>query len=161
MSAQTTERLLQLLPPFLGADTKCDLIRKLREKHRQTSTHNLGVTTTNYREAVYPVAQGLVAKAYNANLPSAIESRLNWLCDSDSAAASSLLAAAEAAATTIILSRIDEEFGMMHRLLSCGNTRELTHQIDLPYGILILPSRKGRSWKIQSRRPGSRRKMHP
>jgi hypothetical protein len=143
MSAQTTERLLQLLPPFLGASVKCDLIRKLRERHRQTSKHSLAVTTTNYRDAVFPVARDLIAKAYNANLPADIESRLAWLSDSDSAAAQSLLAGAEAAATLIMLSKIDEEFAMMHRLVSAAKNKQITHKIELPYGILILTVKKG------------------
>lgn len=143
MSAQTTERLLQLLPPFLGSDVKCDLIRKLREKHRQASIHTLAVTTTNYREALYPLARAMVGKAYNANLPAAIESRLNWLSDDDAEASKALLAGAEAAATVVTLSKIEEEFGRMHQLLASTKVKQLNHRIELPYGILNLTVRKG------------------
>jgi hypothetical protein len=143
MSAQTTDRLLQVLPPFLGTQVKYDLLRKLRERYRQSESHQLEVTTLNYKGVVKPVVERLVSKAYSANLPESIESRLKWLTDDDASAAKSLMAGAEAAAMKITLSRLDEEFAAMDRLLLLNPKGKLTHRIELPYGVLTLLVRRG------------------
>lgn len=143
MSAQTTERLLQILPPFLGSSVKYELLRKLREKYRLPESHSIEVTTANYRNLVNPLVQRLIAKAYSANLPVALEERLGWLSHADTEAAKSLMAGAEASAMAAMLSRLDEEFAQMERLLSLAPRGTLRHRIELPYGIITLSVKKG------------------
>ena len=144
MSAQTTERLLQILPPFLGVGVKYELLRKLREKYRQPETHTIEVTTFNYRGILDPLVERLIAKAYSVNLPAELEQRLGWLSSSDTSAAKSLMAGAEAAAMKATLSRIDEEFLQMERLLAATPKGTLKHKIELPYGVISLAVKRGR-----------------
>jgi len=143
MSAQTTERLLQVLPPFLGTQVKYDLLRKLREKYRLQESYHLEVTTLDYKAIVKPVVENLVTKAYTSNLPGSIESRLRWLADEDVNAAKSLMAGAEAAAMRITLSLLDQEFAKMEALLALNPKGKLTHRIELQYGVLTLLVRRG------------------
>lgn len=161
ISAQTTERLLHILPPFLGTQVKYDLLRKLRERFRQPESHQVEVTTRNYKELVKPIVERLVTKAYTANLPESIESRLKWLSDDDANAAKSLMAGAEAAAMAMTLSRLDEEFASMERLLVASPKGKLNHRIELPYGVLTLLVRRASAVEDPKRsseltiRPGS------
>ena len=143
MSAQTTERLLQVLPPFLGTIVKYELLRKLRERHRLPERHSLEVTTTNYKSLVGPLVQRIIGRAYSNNLPADLEQRLSWLCHDDTQAAGSLLAGAEALAMEAVLSRLDEEFIQMERLLAAQPKGKIIHVIELPYGIVTLSVRKG------------------
>lgn len=143
MSAQTTERLLQILPPFLGTQVKFDLVRKLRERYREPESLRLEVTTRDYRRVVKPVVERLVSKAYTQNLPESIEARLKWLSDNDGNAAKSLMAGAEAAAMRLTVSRLDEEFSEMERLLQLTPKGKVTHRIELPYGVITLLVKRG------------------
>ncbi len=143
MSAQTTERLLQILPPFLGAPVKHELLRKLRERYRQPESLSLEVTTLNYRSLVMPLVERLISKAYTANLPAELETRLAWLSDDDATAGKALLAGAEAAAMAISVARLDQEFSQMERLLTVTPKGRVTHRIELPYGVITLSVKRG------------------
>jgi hypothetical protein len=143
MSAQTTERLLQILRPFLGAPVKHELLRKLRERYRQPESLSLEVTTLNYRSLVMPLVERLISKAYTANLPAELETRLAWLSDDDATAGKALLAGAEAAAMAISVARLDQEFSQMERLLTVTPKGRVTHRIELPYGVITLSVKRG------------------
>lgn len=143
MSAQTTERLLQTLPPFLGTSVKYDLLRKLRERYRQPENWTLDVTTANIRETVKPLVQRLISKAYCLNLPAELEARLGWLSHADSQAATSLMAGAEASAMVLAVSRLDEEFAQIERLVATTPRGTVSHRIELPYGLITLNVKRG------------------
>jgi hypothetical protein len=76
-------------------------------------------------------------------LPAALEQRLGWLSHADTEAAKSLMAGAEASGMAAMLSRLDEEFENMERLLSVAPKGTLRHRIELPYGIITLAVKKG------------------
>jgi hypothetical protein len=144
MSAQTTERLLQILPPFLGAPVKHELLRKLRERYRESESLFLEVTTLNYRSLVMPLVERLIFKAYSANLPADLEARLAWLSDDDATAAKALLAGAEAAAMAISVGLMDQEFLQMESLLIVAPKGQVAHRIELPYGLITLSVKRGK-----------------
>jgi len=135
-SAQTTERLLEILPPFLPMRVKVDLLRKLREHYRHPETHNLSVLVPQWRESIKPVAERLIHRAYSAELPESVQGRLTWLSSGSMQAAKALLAEAEAIAAKNTVSYLEHEFQNIERLLSVPSNKLVTHTITLPYGII-------------------------
>src|SRR5690242_10097920 len=75
-SAQTINRLLDSLPLVLNFDGKCDLLRKLRERHRRLEHHTLKVKADDWQQHVVPLVRAVIQKAYRANLPEIVEQRL-------------------------------------------------------------------------------------
>lgn len=53
-----------------------------------------------------------------------------------------------------MFSKIDEEFARMHRLVSAAKNKEITHRIELPYGILVLAIKKGEIVGDSKQEPG-------
>ena len=160
LSAQTLERLLQHLPPYLGPSMKFDLIRKLRENKRTRETYAVEVSPATYKQQLEPLISSLINKAYTSGLPPEVENRLKWLSDSDASAAQELLAGAEAAAMAISMSHLQGEFNNIERLLASVPRGKVRHTIETAYGsinISIVAREKmperidGASQKVQTR----------
>lgn len=135
-SAQTSERLLETLPIFLPMPVKVDLLRKLREHYRHPETHNLSVSVLHWREPIKPLVERLIHRAYSAELPESVESRLKWLSSGSMQATKALLAEAEAIAAKNTVSYLEHEFQNIERLLSVPSNKLVTHTITLPYGTI-------------------------
>lgn len=134
-SAQTLERLLEMLPPYLAAPEKCELLRKLRERFRRTESHSVTVSTANWRQVVIPLAEHLVHKAYHSQLPAQVTARLTWLSAGSVQATNALLAEAEAVAARNTIAFLDKEFANIRNVMAnLPFGRTVTHEISLPYG---------------------------
>lgn len=75
-SAQTIDRLLDSLPQVLNFDGKCELLRKLRERHRRPEDHSIQVRVDDWKSDLIPLVKRIVEKAHTANLPEVVERRL-------------------------------------------------------------------------------------
>ena len=135
-SAQTSERLLETLPTFLPLPVKCDLLRKLREHYRSPESHNLTVSVYAWRESIKPLVERLIHRAYTAEVPEGVASRLNWLSSGSMQATKALLAEAEAIAAKNTVAYLEREFQNIERLLSVPSNKLVTDTISLPYGTI-------------------------
>lgn len=138
-SAQTISRLLDNLPHVLNFDGKCDLLRKLRERHRKPESLSIKVKADDWRDAVVPLVKRVIGRAYNANLPEVVEQRLAWLSSGDMQAARAILSHAQAIEGAVAVSLLqDEMLNIETALANLPGRKKVTHTICLPYGNIHL-----------------------
>lgn len=144
-SAKTVGRLLESLPEVLGFEAKCELVRKLRLRHRIPESHTLKVSTADWQEAVIPLVKRLVLKAQTAGLPAHIEQRLSWLANNDSQAAQVLLARSEVYEGALAVCLLKHEFSAIESALSTLTRSKVTHTIKLPHGNIHLTIKRAKN----------------
>lgn len=136
---QTFERLLVRLPRLMSFDLKCEVLRRLREEYCARDQHRLSVTTSDWREALAPLVEQLIAKAYASELPEPVGRRLRWLADDDMRAARAILAESQARESRAALSLLRDEFDSIEGLLAeTGGRARVTHTVRLPAGTITL-----------------------
>ncbi|HJY30418.1 MAG TPA: hypothetical protein VJ306_20465, partial [Pyrinomonadaceae bacterium] len=138
-SAQTINRLLDNLPLVLNFDGKCELLRKLRERHRKPEYHSLKVKADDWKEHVVPLVRAVIQKTYRANLPENIERRLTWLSNGDMQTARAILAHAQALEGAVAVNLLQDEMQNIETALTnLDGKGKVTHTIRLPYGHIQL-----------------------
>jgi hypothetical protein len=138
-SAQTINRLLDSLPLVLNFDGKCELLRKLRERHRKPEHHSLKVKANDWKEHVVPLVRTVIHKAYRANLPETVERRLTWLSNGDMQTARAILAHAQALEGAVAATLLqDEMHNIDDAIANLDGKGKVTHTIRLPYGNIQL-----------------------
>jgi hypothetical protein len=138
-SAQTINRLLDSLPLVLNFDGKCDLLRKLRERHRRYEYYSLKVKADDWQEHVVPLVRAVIQKAYRANLPEVVERRLTWLSNGDMQTARALLGHAQALEGAVAVNLLQDEMqNIENALTNLDGKGKVTHTIRLPYGQIQL-----------------------
>ena len=138
-SALTINRLLDSLPLVLNFDGKCELLRKLRERHRKPEYHSLRVKADDWKNHVVPLVKAVIQKAYRANLPEAVERRLTWLSNGDMQTARALLAHSQALESAVAVTLLQDEMRNIDAAITGLDGRgKVTHTIRLPYGHIQL-----------------------
>jgi hypothetical protein len=138
-SAQTINRLLDSLPLVLDFEGKCELLRKLRERHRRLEYHSLKVKADDWEAHVLPLVRAVIQKAYRANLPEAVERRLTWLANGDMQTARAILAHTQALEGAVAVNLLQEEMeNIENALKNLDGKGKVTHTIPLPYGQIQL-----------------------
>jgi hypothetical protein len=143
-SAKTVGRLLESLPEVLDFEARCELLRKLRIRHRRPESHSLKVSTADWQESVVPLVRRLILKAQSAGLPAAVEARLTWLSNNDSKAAQALLARSEVYEGALAVSLLRHEFSAIESALSALTRSRVKHTITLPYGSIHLTIKRAK-----------------
>jgi hypothetical protein len=134
-SAQTINRLLDSLPLVLDFDGKCELLRKLRERHRKLEHHSLKVKVDDWKQHVVPLTRSIIHKAYLANLPEVVERRLTWLSSGDMQTARAILSHAQALDGAVAVMLLQEEMQNLETVIkNLSGKGKITHTIRLPYG---------------------------
>lgn len=138
-SALTINRLLDSLPLVLDFHGKCDLLRKLRERHRRLEHHSLKVKADDWKEHVVPLVRAVIQKSYRANLPEVVERRLTWLSSGDMQTARALLSHAKALEGAVAVRLLQDEMQNIETAITNLDGRgKVTHTIHLPYGYIQL-----------------------
>ena len=138
-SVQTVHRLLDSLPLVLSFDGKCELLRRLRERHRKPEHHTLKVKIDDWQEHVVPLVRSVIQKSYHANLPEAIERRLTWLSNGDMQDARAILAHSQAMEGAVAVTLLQDEMRNIETAIAnLDGKGKVTHTIRLPYGHIHL-----------------------
>lgn len=138
-SAQTVNRLLDHLPLVLNFDGKCDLLRKLRERHRRPESHSIKVNVDDWKDCVVPLVKTVIEKAYRSNLPEVVERRLTWLASGDMQTARAILSQSQAIEGAVAVRLLQEEMQNIDAaLMQLQGRKKVTHTICLPYGNINL-----------------------
>jgi hypothetical protein len=138
ISAQTAERLLEILPPFLSLEVKYELIRKLRDRCRRKEVYSFTVDTLGWESTVIPIVESLIGRSERAALPQELTSRLSWLSSGDAAVTQQLLAESEKRSALISAAYLNREFDNIARLLGTKGKKQVAHVVELPYGTINL-----------------------
>ncbi len=138
-SAQTINRLLDSLPLVLNFDGKCDLLGKLRERHRTPESHSIKVSIDDWKDRVVPLVKSVIEKAYRSNLPEVVERRLTWLASGDMQAAHAILSHSQAIEGALAVRMLQDEMQNIEAAITnLEGRKKVTHTICLPYGNIHL-----------------------
>src|SRR5690606_36434204 len=120
-------------PEVMSFDLKCEILRQFMEEFAAKDHYELDVTTADWQQKLDPLVQQIVEKAFTANLPAEIETKLEWLGTGDMRAARSLLRASKAAESRLMVSLLHEEFEDLERILDEKHLKpRVTHVLEFP-----------------------------
>jgi len=135
MSGKVAERLLNLVPTVLDADTRFELVKKLRDAHRSKINRHVQCEPHEWRSRVAPEVAELLASSSQFELPQSAVNRIRWLADGDSQAAQKLLAAAEEEEAVARLQHLEREFRRIDALINgVEGHKTVSHTVELPQG---------------------------
>jgi hypothetical protein len=138
-SGQTFSRFFMYLPRVMSFDLKCEVLRELREAYCAQDNYELTVFTDDWKQTIEPLVKEIITKANNAELPGAVQERLDWLAGKDMEVARALLVHAQTRESLESLSFLESEFSSIEQLLAEMNNRaKVTHVLNLPLGKLTL-----------------------
>lgn len=140
MSGQIAERLLKLVPPYLSASERFDLVKKLRAAHLRPSHQSLSTSPQTWRVDLAPLIRDIVTRSSSFELPASMVNRVKWLANGDATATQKLLAAAEQEEALVRLRYLEVEFQRINALVQKlnGTHSSIRHKIDLPQGSIAI-----------------------
>jgi len=134
-SAQTLERLVELLPPFLSESQRFDLLRKLRSHHLKRKQLSLVTTPDKWRNDLRPMIEEQFEHGKDFEIPAHVQERASWLADGNTQVAMKMLRAIELEEAQVRLVRVEDEFRRIELLLeNVKYLQPVYHQIVLPQG---------------------------
>ncbi len=138
-ATQTYERFFLQLPKVMSYDLKCEILRHFMEEYAAKDSYELDVHTDDWEEKLDPLVKHIIDKAFTANLPTEVETKLDWLVEGDMQAARAILRASQAAEGRLMVSMLHEEFENFEKLMSEKHLKPLvTHVLEFPYGTIKL-----------------------
>ena len=139
LSGQTAERLLNLLPPFLSQNKRCELIKKLRDHYmnRQRLTEHVTTSPDDWRRALIPILTRIVERSRSFKLPEELQRRAAWLSAGDAVSANKILTSVEQEEANLRTAYLDAEFRRIDQYVRIiENTESVSHTITLPQGTI-------------------------
>lgn len=138
-ASRTFERFLIVLPKTMSYDLKCEVLRRFMEEYAAKEHYELTVTPDDWMSKLDPLIEGMIDRAFTAQLPAELESKLQWLSDGDIQAAQKMLRAAHAEESRIMVGTLHEEFENIAMLLDHKDLKpKVTHVLKFPYGSIKL-----------------------
>lgn len=139
MGGQIAERLLNLVPVALDADTQFDLVKKLRSAYMRKETRHVTCAAAEWRKHVGPVVNELAGRSNKFQLPKEVLERVSWLTEGNATITQRLLAKAERDETKIRVQHLDHEFRRIDALVEHLETTESVIQtIEIPQGTVVV-----------------------
>ncbi|MEP6850381.1 MAG: hypothetical protein ABI999_16090 [Acidobacteriota bacterium] len=138
-ATQTYDRFLLQLPKVMSYDLKCEVLQHFLSEYAPKAEYSMDVTPDDWEEHLVPLLKQITDKVYTAKLPREVEEKLAWLSEGDMVAAEAILKASQAEQSKITVSKLDEEFVALKRILAETKLKaKVTHVIKLPYGSIKL-----------------------
>lgn len=138
-ASRTFERFLVVLPKTMSYDLKCEVLRHFMEEYAAKEEYELSVTPDDWQEKLDPLIEGIINKAFTAQLPSELEQKLQWLAEGDMQAAQIILRSAQAEESRLMVAALHEVFESMAMLLDHRDLNpQVTHVLEFPYGRIKL-----------------------
>ena len=147
LSVQTAERLLNFIPPYLSHDKRYEMIKKLRNHHREKWSFRSIVTTHDrWKLDVIPLVDELVKRSSEFRLPESLKRKATWLSNGDADVANRILASLELEETKVRSSNLEDEFKRIQFFVDqVPHTQIIRHSIGLPQGtinVVITPKKQ-------------------
>lgn len=142
LSGQTLTRLVELVPPYLSAEQRMQLVDILVAKHKPRNDYALNVISVNSTEPREGFAE--IDKALSkmevedelAHLPDFVMKAAKWLYDDDVTAARAVLAQATKAENDMKKAQARKDLELLKRTVGTGQVKTANYSVDLPAGRL-------------------------
>ncbi len=140
LSGQTMERLIELVPPYLSAKQRLDLIKIILERHKRIPATQ--IIKINVKEpgpglsAIDTALQQLRVTDELAYLPSNAMDAAKWLYDDDVTAARGVMISIATAETRALKQSAEREISLLKQTLQSGKVKAASYSVRTPGGNL-------------------------
>lgn len=140
LSGQTLERLIELVPPYLSAKQRLEILQMILSKNKRiTSTQlikiNVKDPTAGMAEVDFALRSIKVTDEL-AYLPPRVMEAAQWLYDDDVTAARAVLISIASAETAALMQSAEREINLLKRTLSSGQIKAASYSVQTPGGNL-------------------------
>lgn len=143
LSEQTMERLVALVPPYLSAEKRFELLQDVLKKHKPSaSTKPFKYIRINSKEPASGFAEidaaleTMIHEDALAHIPERVMDAGKWLYDDDITVARAMLAQAESKQNEIIKNSAAKEISLLRRAVGYGQVKQATYNVEMPAGKL-------------------------
>jgi len=142
LSGKTMERLVELVPPYLSADSRLSILKKVLAKHRRRGTFvSVEIDIDRPSEGLDKLDQELHKLRIEdelAFLPEKVMDAANWLYDDDITVARAMLVEASRIENEAIKQNARREIELLKKTISSGQIKHATYDVQLPSGTLSI-----------------------
>ena len=136
LAGQTMERLIELVPPFLGADARQKLLVKVLDHNRPSRpvrTVNINVKQPEAGLAALNEAVAAVESTdVLAHLPSTVMDAARWLYDDDATVIRAVLAQSTRHEADRMRAQAAREVALLERTIRAGQIQSATYSVEFP-----------------------------
>jgi hypothetical protein len=143
LSGQTMERLVSLVPPFLSAHTRMDLLKEVLKKNKssgpQPKYQQVVINTQNPQEGFDRIDRALAGMRSDdvlVHLSAHVMDTAKWLYDDDITSLRAVLAAAEERENTIVRQSAERELALLRSTVESGQVKHASYLVKMPAGEL-------------------------
>lgn len=138
LSGQTMERLVELVPPYLGPEQRYDILLKVLKKHKKSVPFiairiNIKEPADGFRQ-LNDVLRGMESNDPLAYLPEHVMEAAKWLYDDDVTTARSLIAEATKIETDILRNDAMRQINLLRRTIKSGQVKSANYTVETPVG---------------------------
>lgn len=142
MSGQTMERLVELVPPYLAAEQRLDILHDVIKHNKRTpQTERIHINLKKPEEGLAAVDAALDRIRITddlANLPYSVMEAASWLYDDDATAARAVLVRIAAAETQALKKSAEREIEILRRTIASGQIKSANYSVATPGGNLVI-----------------------
>lgn len=142
MSGQTMERLVELVPPYLAAEQRFDILQDVIKHNKLTPrTERIDINLKKPEEGLAAVDAALNRINITddlAYLPPSVMDAASWLYDDDATAARAVLVRIAAAETQALKKSAEREIGLLKRTIASGQIKTASYNVQTPAGNLVI-----------------------
>ncbi len=141
LSGQTMERLVELVPPYLSANQRYDLLSKVIHKHKVkcTTYKSIRINVKEPSLGFSELNSALDSMSHDdmlAHIPENVMKAASWLYDDDISAARAMLAQATRLENELIKSNAKKEIELLRKTISTGQVQSASYSVTMPAGQL-------------------------
>jgi hypothetical protein len=140
LSGQTLERLIELVPPYLSAKQRLEILQMILSKNKRnasTQVVKINVKEPNAGMAEVDAAlRSIKVTDELAFLPPRVMEAAQWLYDDDVTAARAVMISIASAETSALMQSAEREINLLKRTLSSGQIKAASYSVQTPGGNL-------------------------
>jgi hypothetical protein len=136
LSGQTMERLVELVPPYLEAEQRHNILLKVLKQHKRTPpSQTIRVNIKEPQEGFHQIDEVLSSIRVTdplAYLPEHVMDAAKWLYDDDVTAARAMLAESMKIETDMLRNNAARELNLMRRTIASGQVKSANYSVETP-----------------------------
>lgn len=139
LSGQTMERLIELVPPYLTAKVRYDLLNDVLKRHKNKNTQymhvKINIKEPNAGFAILDATlRSMEQKDLLASVPEDVMKAATWLYDDDITAARAMIAEAQRVENNMIKANAEREISLLKRTILNGQIKSASYTVEMPAG---------------------------
>lgn len=141
VSGLTMERLVALVPPYLSAEERFDLLRQILRARNSKATQNHSIFVNRDAPAaglaqLQAALNSLKSDAELARLPESLMKAVNWLYADDITVGRAMFAQADRQESEAVRESAARELALLLRTVNSGQVKEASYSVTMPAGHL-------------------------